>query len=95
MPSVSDYKVPAEHQPKTSDYGFDLDTAMSAVVGLRAIVPDDAFTAKTLGTERAGNGVVIRDTGLVLTIGYLITEAEIDLAQPPWRQRGAGSRSRL
>ena len=46
MPSVSDYKVPAEHQPKTADYGFDLDTAMSAVVGLRAIVPDDAFTAK-------------------------------------------------
>jgi S1-C subfamily serine protease len=76
MPSVSDYKVPAEHQPKTADYGFDLDAAMSAVVGLRAIVPDDAFTAKTLGTERAGNGVVIRDTGLVLTIGYLVTEAE-------------------
>ena len=29
----------------------------------------------TLGTERAGNGVLI-DDGLVLTIGYLITEAE-------------------
>src|SRR6185295_6566702 len=29
-----------------------------------------------LGTERAGNGVVIRDDGLVVTIGYLITEAE-------------------
>ena len=45
------------------------------MVGLRASIPDDAFTAETLGTERAGNGVVIRD-GLVLTIGYLITEAE-------------------
>jgi S1-C subfamily serine protease len=45
------------------------------VVGLHSLVPADAFTAETLGTERAGNGVVI-DDGLVLTIGYLITEAE-------------------
>ena len=44
------------------------------MVGLRAIVPSDAFTAETLGTERTGNGVLIRD-GIVLTIGYLITEA--------------------
>ena len=31
---------------------------------------------ETLGTERAGSGVVIRENGLVATIGYLITEAE-------------------
>ena len=43
---------------------------------LRAEIPDDAFTASILGTERFGNGVVIRDDGLMLTIGYLITEAE-------------------
>ena len=46
------------------------------MVGLRTIIPPDAFTAETLGTERAGNGVFIRDNGLVLTIGYLITEAD-------------------
>jgi S1-C subfamily serine protease len=46
------------------------------VVGLRASVPADAFTAGTLGTERQGSGAVIREDGLVLTIGYLITEAE-------------------
>ena len=40
-----------------------------------AMIPGDAFTAETLGTERTGNGVLIRD-GVVLTIGYLITEAE-------------------
>ncbi|MGA2288703.1 S1C family serine protease, partial [Bradyrhizobium sp.] len=40
-----------------------------------SIIPADAFSAETLGTERAGNGVLI-DDGLVLTIGYLITEAE-------------------
>lgn len=46
------------------------------MVALRSTIPDDAFTAGILGTERAGNGVVISDDGLVLTIGYLITEAE-------------------
>jgi S1-C subfamily serine protease len=46
------------------------------VVGVRVNVPSDAFTAGTLGTERTGNGVVIREDGLVLTIGYLITEAD-------------------
>ena len=46
-----------------------------SVVGLHSIIPPDAFTADTLGVERAGNGVLI-DDGLVLTIGYLITEAE-------------------
>jgi S1-C subfamily serine protease len=63
-------------QPKPDDYDYDLDQALSAVVGVKAIIPSDAFTAETLGTERAGNGVLIREDGLVLTIGYLITEAE-------------------
>ncbi|MEO5756259.1 MAG: S1C family serine protease [Mesorhizobium sp.] len=47
-----------------------------SVVAVRATVPEDAFTAGALGTRREGSGVVIRDNGLVLTIGYLITEAE-------------------
>jgi S1-C subfamily serine protease len=76
MPSVSDWKVPANEQPRPADFAFDLEVAIGAVVGLRTTVPEDAFTAQMLGTERAGNGVVIRDSGLVLTIGYLITEAE-------------------
>src|SRR3954465_1799666 len=76
MTSVSDWKVPASVQPKPEDYGYDLEAALSAVVGVRAIIPSDAFTAETLGTERAGNGVLIRADRLVLTIGYLVTEAE-------------------
>lgn len=76
MPSVSEWKVPPSEQPRPADYAFDLEVAIGAVVGLRATIPEDAFTAQMLGTERAGNGVVIRDSGLVLTIGYLITEAE-------------------
>jgi S1-C subfamily serine protease len=75
MASLTEWKVPAAAQPRQDDYEFDLDRALSAVVGLHSIIPDDAFSADTLGTERAGNGVVIGD-GLVLTIGYLITEAE-------------------
>src|SRR5258708_10325519 len=75
MPSVTEWKVPTAFQPRPADYAFDLDRALSSVVGLHSLVSPDAFTAETLGTERAGNGVVI-DDGLVLTIGYLITEAE-------------------
>jgi S1-C subfamily serine protease len=48
---------------------------LASVIGLHSIIPNDAFSADNLGTERAGNGVLI-DHGLVLTIGYLITEAE-------------------
>ncbi len=76
MASVSDWKVPSSVQPKPEDYPYDLDLALAAMVALRATVPADAFTAETLGTERAGNGVLIRGNGLVLTIGYLITEAD-------------------
>ena len=75
MASLMEWKVPPAFQPHTGDYGFDLERALASVVGLHSIIPADAFTAETLGTERAGNGVII-DDGLVLTIGYLITEAE-------------------
>ena len=49
---------------------------INAVVGVAARVPGDARTAEHLGTEREGSGVVIGDGDLVLTIGYLIMEAE-------------------
>jgi S1-C subfamily serine protease len=75
MPSLTEWKVPPAYQPRASDYSYDLDRALSSVVGLHSIIPPDAFSAENLGTERAGNGVLI-DDGLVLTIGYLITEAE-------------------
>jgi S1-C subfamily serine protease len=75
MPSLTEWKVPQAYQPRVADYSFDLDRVLSSVVGLHSIIPADAFSAETLGTERAGNGVLI-DDGLVLTIGYLITEAE-------------------
>ncbi len=63
-------------QPKPEDYDYELDEALGAVVGIRALVPPDAFTAEILGTERVGHGALIRSDGIVLTIGYLLTEAE-------------------
>jgi S1-C subfamily serine protease len=76
MPMAGDWKISPSAQPKPGDHAYDLDSALAAVVGLRSSIPGDAFTADTLGTERAGNGVLINRDGLVLTIGYLITEAE-------------------
>ena len=75
MAKQSNWAFPAEMRPRPEDWRFDLDGALDAVVQIRAEIPEDAFTAQVLGTERLGNGVVIRDDGLVLTIGYLITEA--------------------
>jgi S1-C subfamily serine protease len=71
-----DWEIPPKLQPDPDDYSFDLERALNAVVSLKTYVPADAFTANSLGTERAGSGVVINDKGLVATIGYLITEAE-------------------
>jgi S1-C subfamily serine protease len=76
MASASDWKIPAAAQPRPENYRYDLDAALGAVVGLRAVIPPDALTARTLGIERFGNGVLIRNDGVVLTIGYLVTEAE-------------------
>src|SRR5689334_22679927 len=70
-----EWAFPVEMRPRPEEWRFDLQKALDSVVGLRAEIPEDAFTAQILGTERAGNGVVIREDGLVLTIGYLITEA--------------------
>lgn len=72
---MSDWKVAEAAQPKREHYSYDLDAVLASMVGIRSVIPEDAFTAETLGTERAGHGVLI-GKGLVLTIGYLITEAE-------------------
>lgn len=73
---MENWQVPPEAQPSPHDYEFDLERALAGVVALTARVPEDAFTAGTLGTDRAGNGVLIGNDGLVLTIGYLVMEAE-------------------
>jgi len=54
---------------------FENNAANRSLVKLRAVIPEDGFTAGMLGSERIGNGVIIDTDGLVLTIGYLIAEA--------------------
>jgi S1-C subfamily serine protease len=55
--------------------GPDFNSISRSVTKLRAVIPEDAFTAGILGSARVGNGVVIDSAGLILTIGYLMTEA--------------------
>jgi S1-C subfamily serine protease len=76
MQSPDEWQIPPEFQPDPSALAYDLHEALESVVSLRSRVPPDAFTAETLGIERAGQGVVIRGDGLVVTIGYLIAEAD-------------------
>ena len=68
--------APRAGSPRAGDPGFDLNRALKSIVTIQSSIPEDAFTAQTLGEQRSGSGVAIRGNGLVLTIGYLITEAE-------------------
>jgi S1-C subfamily serine protease len=75
--SGSDHrKRPADRRPQASAFDFDIDLTLSSVIGIRTTVPSDAFTAEALGTERVGHGVMIAPHTVVLTIGYLVTEAD-------------------
>jgi S1-C subfamily serine protease len=75
MAKPPQWAFPESLQPKAEETRFDLASALDAMVLVSAAIPEDGYTAGLLGTERGGYGVVIREDGLVLTIGYLITEA--------------------
>lgn len=75
MADTTEWAFPQELQPRQQDLPFDLQETLRSVVLVHSEAPEEAFTASILGTERIGNGVVIGSDGLVLTIGYLITEA--------------------
>ena len=78
--SDEEWSIQKDLRPVPEDFAFDVQEALGAIVGLKSRVPSDAFSARTLGTEREGSGVVIdaagAPPGLVLTIGYLIGEAD-------------------
>lgn len=61
--------VPARSEAAPED-------VLDAVLSVNATVPGNARTAAALGTRREGSGVLIDSSGLVLTIGYLILEAD-------------------
>lgn len=64
-----------DQPPNADDCNAQVMQALKSVVSVRTRAPDNAMTAGALGTEREGHGVVINDQGLILTIGYLVTEA--------------------
>ena len=76
---VFDPAFAAAPKPDPAQLEFDLDARLRSVVSLQSRAPEDAFSSSYLGTEREGNGVIIGDDGLVVTIGYLIAEADAAL----------------
>lgn len=77
MPPMADteWAFPARLQPQPDKLRFDLHAALRSMVLVHSEVPEQAFTADALGTERIGHGILIEPGRLVLTIGYLIAEA--------------------
>ena len=81
VPMFAAFVVAAAHSatpaPETAQSAISAFTrANAAVVGIKVAVADDARSAETLGKERTGSGVVIGPDGLILTIGYLMMEAQ-------------------
>lgn len=79
---VAGLAIPVPGAAKPSE-----DHLASAVVEIRSHIPKSARTAKFLGTRREGSGVIIDSNGLILTIGYVILEADKLLV----RERGGNS----
>ena len=70
---------PAGVAPAVSPVAAQLETlerASAAVVGIRVDAIEGTFSAESLGQRRSGSGVLIDNDGLILTIGYLLLEAQ-------------------
>ena len=67
---------PAPAAERKPPEGIDAEKLFGAIVKVSAHAVPGARSSATLGDEREGSGVVIGDNGLILTIGYLIVEAE-------------------
>src|SRR5580704_15145359 len=78
MATRDEWELPETLKPQQGRFSFDLQTIYRSAVLVHTEASEDGYTASDLGTERLGSGVVIRsaERKLVLTIGYLITEAE-------------------
>ena len=77
LPSFINGNVLAAPTPSgTPDGGTSTQSILDGIVRVTTKVPATARTAGTLGSQREGSGVVIDSNGLVLTIGYIMLEAE-------------------
>jgi S1-C subfamily serine protease len=69
----------------------DVVDSLPAVVGLHTTIPENRRSAQTLGSEREGHGVVVDEEGLIVTVGYLIMEADtITIKDAEGRELPAG-----
>ena len=73
-PSATEKSAPAVKVDAASSQR--LQEAADAVVAVRTKALSDARSNASLGPQRSGSGVLIAPSGLVLTIGYLILEAD-------------------
>jgi S1-C subfamily serine protease len=60
----------------SNPYNLNFDSTLNSIVSINTYAPDNSFSAELLGTERSGHGVVISDDGLIVTVGYILTEAD-------------------
>lgn len=77
--------APLAHAAAAPERELTVDQFSVVKISVKAV--PDARSARTLGPQREGTGVVIDSSGLVLTIGYLVTEADtIELATADGRK---------
>ena len=74
-PAASEAPPPVEQKSTAADK-IDAEKLFAAIVKVSTRSVPGARSSDSLGNEREGTGVVIGDNGLVLTIGYLIVEAD-------------------
>src|SRR5258706_2335052 len=77
LPALAAAPAAAPTVPRDEEAKYQyLKDAANAVVGVQVKALANARSAQTLGVDRMGSGVLIDKDGLVLTIGYLILEAD-------------------
>lgn len=75
-PALAQGAAPVDERPAPTAQRLALQRASDAVLGVLVTATEDAGSIESLGAHRAGSGIVIGADGLVLTIGYLVLEAE-------------------
>jgi S1-C subfamily serine protease len=65
----------SDSKPEISKEMPKLEQLLSGVVRIKTFINPDGRTVENLGRERTGSGVVIDNSGLIVTIGYLMVEA--------------------
>ena len=76
LSNILEPNMKSTNKPLREDFSFDLDTTLASVVKITSNIPEDAFSAKTLGTSREGSAISINDSGILLTIGYLVVDSD-------------------